>query len=68
MKLDEDVRKYIANKIFGNLFKYRSREIYLLNIEVVEKANFSLIIRLFNSLMYLEAQLCVSQRCIPIFK
>lgn len=40
MKLDEDVRKYIANKIFETLFKYKSREIYLLNIEVVERAYF----------------------------
>lgn len=61
LHIDEDVRKYISNKIFGALLKYRSREVYLLNIEVLEKSNFSLIIRLFNSSMYLEVQLCVSQ-------
>ncbi|KAF0718571.1 DUF659 domain-containing protein, partial [Aphis craccivora] len=45
--------RYIANVIIGTLLKDRPGKIYLLNTEVLEKANFSTITKLFDSSMFL---------------
>lgn len=45
--------RYIANVIIGTLLKDGPGKIYLLNSEVLEKANFSTITKLFDSSMFL---------------
>ncbi|KAL4088664.1 hypothetical protein QTP88_023751 [Uroleucon formosanum] len=45
--------RYIANVIIGTLLKDRPGKIFLLNTEVLEKANFSTITKLFDSSMFL---------------
>lgn len=45
--------RFIANVIVGTLLAYGSGAIFLLTSEVLEKANFSTIAKLFNKSMFL---------------